>query len=158
MCQWLVDSIDNARRALDFDLWAWVFMPDHVHLIIHPRRTVYDIAQIRRLVKEPVARQAVSWIRENAPEWLGKITRKRGTRTEHLFWQSGGGYDRNITEGETLLKMIDYVHDNPVRKGLVERSHDWKWSSAAWFVEMVETPLSPERIPPEWLADTGLGP
>ena len=33
-CQWLASSIENARQRLQFDLWAWVFMPDHVHLII----------------------------------------------------------------------------------------------------------------------------
>jgi hypothetical protein len=45
----------------------------------------------------------------------------RGGRTEHLFWQSGGGYDRNITNRGTLLKMADYIHNNPVRRGLAAR-------------------------------------
>ncbi len=36
-CLWLAESIEAARMDLDFDLWAYVFMPDHVHLIIRPR-------------------------------------------------------------------------------------------------------------------------
>ncbi len=156
-CQWLVASIENARIKLEFDLWAWVFMPDHVHLIIHPRQSHYDISAVRRLIKEPVARKAIAWLKENAPEWLPRIERQRGTRKEYLFWQSGGGYDRNITEGSTLLKMIDYVHENPCRPQLVTRASEWKWSSAAWYVDQSIVPLMPDSIPPEWLVDTGLG-
>jgi len=45
------------------------------------------------------------------------------------FWQDGGGYDRNITHRDTLIKMIDYIHNNPVRKGLADAPDKWKWSS-----------------------------
>jgi REP-associated tyrosine transposase len=34
-------------------------------------------------------------------------------------WQRGGGYDRNSTESATLLHMIEYIPNNPVRRGLV---------------------------------------
>lgn len=106
--------------------------------------------------QEPVAQRAVAWMEEHAPEWLPKIERQRGHRTERLFWQSGGGFDRNIVEPGTLLKMIDYLHENPVRKGLVLRGREWKWSSAAWYVDLMPVPLIPDRIPPEWLASTGI--
>jgi putative transposase len=88
---------------------------------------------------------------------MSKLERRRGSRIEHLFWQSGGGYDRNVTTGTTLLKMIASIHENPVRKGFVERGSDWKWSSAGWFLSLRDAPLIPDLIPPEWLA-TGLGP
>jgi len=51
-----------------------------------------------------------------------------------------------------LLRMVDYLHDNPVRRGLVERAADWKWSSAAWF-EGGRAPLALDPIPWDWLAD-----
>ena len=107
---------------------------------------------MRRHIEEPVARRAVAWLRENSPEWPIQIERRRGDRQEYLFWQSGAGYDRNITEGNTLPRMIDYVHENPVRKRWVTRAVDWKWSSAAWYVDRTATPLVPDPVPPESLA------
>ena len=35
-CQWLADAMNEARRAQPFWLWAYVFMPEHIHLIIYP--------------------------------------------------------------------------------------------------------------------------
>ena len=46
------------------------------------------------------------------------------------YSSGGGGYDRNATEPRTLLQMIDYIHNNPVRRGLVAKATDWIWSSS----------------------------
>ena len=54
---------------------------------------------------------------------------------------------KNITEAETLLKMIDDVHENPCRKGLVTRALDWKWSRAAWYVDPRPVPSSRIQSP-----------
>jgi putative transposase len=151
-CKWLADAIAHARLKHDFALWAYVFMPEHAHLIVFPRRADYDIGRISAAIKLPVARRAIHFLQSNDSPWLAQVTRERGGRTERLFWQSGGGYDRNITCGKTLLQMIDYVHHNPVRRGLVERAADWRWSSAAAF-EGGASPIEIDPIPYEWLAD-----
>jgi putative transposase len=151
-CGWLAQSIDTARHTLDFDLWVYVFMPEHVHLVLRPRAAEYDIATVRKAIKAPVAEQALTYLEAHAPHWLPRLTRRRGDKTERLFWQSGGGYDRNIIEPQTLAASMEYIHLNPVRKGLVERAAQWQWSSAAWYVERRRTPLSVDPIPPEWCA------
>lgn len=132
-CRWLAESIGAARGELQFDLWAFVFMPEHVHLIVYPRRQRCSVAAILKAIKEPVGRRTMKYLEEHAPDWLPRVTRRWGARTERLFWQSGGGYDRNIENPMTLMHMVEYVHLNHVRRGLVECAEDWPWSSAAWF-------------------------
>ena len=152
-CEWLRDAIDEARQKLNFALWGYVFMPEHVHLIVCPRDAEYDVAAIRKAIKAPVGRLAIAYLKKHAPEWLPRLTRVRGQKTEHLFWQSGGGFDHNITEGKTLLVEIDYLHMNPVRRNLCQRTTDWKWSSAGWYAGDQTGPLQIDPIPPEWLFD-----
>src|SRR5881275_522931 len=88
-CQWLAESIENARRSQAFQLWAFVFMPDHVHLIIYPEREEYDVGRILEAIKRPVGVKAIDHLRKTASPWLPKLTRKRGNRVERVFWQSG---------------------------------------------------------------------
>jgi putative transposase len=149
-------TINVARDHWNFDVWAFVFMPEHVHLITHPRDAVYDMADHRKAIKAPVAARAIAYLTVHAPEWIPKTTRQRGDHEERLFWQSGGGYDRNVVEPKTLLAMIDYIHLNPVRRGLVEWAVDWKWSRAGWFLEGRESPVPLDPIPPEWGASAEL--
>ena len=59
--------------------------------------------------------------------------RQRPGVTTFRFWQEGPGYDRNLTSRATVLKAMDYIHLNPVRRGLCERAVDWRWSSARHY-------------------------
>ncbi|TWT77712.1 Transposase IS200 like protein [Posidoniimonas polymericola] len=151
-CEWLADAIEQARTELRFDLWAYVFMPEHVHLVVNPREAQYSTSDFLESVKQPMSRKALAFLRENAPEWIPRLQKQRGGRVETHFWLRGGGYDRNITEPSTLQKMIEYTHLNPVRRGLVEKASDWKWSSAGWYQGEEPNRLKPDHIPPEWLA------
>src|SRR5689334_1023452 len=108
------------------------------------------MSAVLKAIKEPVGRRAMAYLGQHRPDWLPRLTRERGGRRERLFWQSGGGFDRNITEPRTLRSMIDYIHQNPVRRGLVERAADWAWSSAGWYEGDATCGLAPDRIPPEW--------
>ena len=57
----------------------------------------------------------------------------KGGRIVRRFWQSGGGYDRNVFKDETFVHTLEYMHENPLRKGLVRKPSDWKWSSARFY-------------------------
>ena len=144
-CQWLAESINNARQEFNLSICAYVFMPTHVHLVVYPNNRDYNISMILKAIKHPVSRQALKWLNANSPQWIPRLTQKRGKRIEKHFWQIGGGYDRNIDSHEFLEPMIDYIHANPVRKNLVDKTVDWKWSSARWY-ELGE--IGPIKIDP----------
>ncbi|MEZ6056658.1 MAG: transposase [Planctomycetaceae bacterium] len=149
VCNWLADAINKVRQDQEMAIWAYVFMPNHVHLLIHFGCAEDNMASVLKEMKWPVSRKALAYLREHAHEWLPKLQAQRGTKTETHFWQRGGGYDRNVTEPQTLEKMIQDIHLNPVRKGLVERATDWKWSSANWYA-IGTGPIVIDRLPPEW--------
>jgi putative transposase len=90
-------------------VWSWVLMPNHVHLILVPRR-------------EDSLRAALSRIHR---AYAGHI-HARTQRTGH-FWQ--GRFGCVAMDEAHVLAAIRYVHLNPVRARLVVRSQDWAWSS-----------------------------
>ena len=91
----------TARKDWSFDLWAYVLMPEHVHLLIYPRGPKPEAGKIAGRIKEAVARRAIAYVEAHAPERLPRITVPEGARTGRRFWQSGGGYDRNVAEPST---------------------------------------------------------
>ncbi|HAU36765.1 MAG TPA: hypothetical protein DCX07_03495 [Phycisphaerales bacterium] len=132
-CRALVGALETARRRLAFDLWAYVIMPEHVHLVIWPRREEYSISRILSAIKRPVA------FRLGAGKRAG---------LEH-FWQPGGGYDRNLWKVATIHKEVDYLHNNPVRRELCQMPGQWQYSSAAFYEGQNDVPLSmDDSLPP----------
>lgn len=99
------DALERIRCRYDFQVVGYVVMPEHVHLLVsEPRRETLAVGI--QALKLSVAR-----------------------RSEHRpFWQARY-YDFNVfTEGKRVEKL-EYMHWNPVRRGLVQTMEQWPWSS-----------------------------
>ncbi|MDX1968181.1 MAG: transposase, partial [Planctomycetaceae bacterium] len=133
---WFLRALEAARDRHAFDLWAWCIMPEHVHLLLWPRNPVYSISSILKTLKLSVSSLALAYVRQFAPQSLRQFEdRQPNGCVAHRFWQRGGGYDRNLTEPRTIFAEIDYIHANPVKRHLCERSIDWLWSSAREYAQ-----------------------
>ncbi|MBW7850842.1 MAG: transposase [Rhodospirillales bacterium] len=96
-------------RAAGVAVWAWVLMPNHVHLILTPA----DPDGLRRALA-PVHRR-----------YAGHVHARLG-RTGH-FWQ--GRFGAVVMDEPHLAAAVRYVALNPVRAGLAARPQEWRWSS-----------------------------
>jgi putative transposase len=143
-CQCLADAIVRARSQHDFGVVSYVFMPEHVHLLIWPRRKEYSVSDIMISIKQAVSRREMAYLRRNRPEMLVYLSTGQ-KHSPYSFWQAGGGYDRNIKEETTLLHVVEYTHNNPVQRGLVESPVEWKWSSARFWADGTEGVIPIER-------------
>ena len=146
---WFIEALDRARRRWRFDLWAYVIMPEHAHVLLLPRESDYDISMIIKSIKQSVGRKAIEFLRANSPQWLARLAVPTSkTRVEHRFWEAGGGYDRNIDRGKTAWHSVEYLHNNPVRRGLVQVALDWEWSSARFYAGESDVRLKMDGGPP----------
>jgi putative transposase len=145
--KWFIESLELARRKHGFHLWAWVIMPEHVHLLIYPREQS-AIASILSDVKRPVGQRAIKYIIRHNSHYLERLTVRNKTRTYHRFWQAGPGQDRNIYDPHTAHQVVEYIHANPWKRGLVERPSGWHWSSARDWDGDVDVPIRVDRTLP----------
>jgi putative transposase len=144
----MVEALDLARHRHQLDLWAYVIMPEHAHVLLWPRRAEYAIAAILKTIKQSVSRRAIRHVLSEAPHWLDRLAVRRGSgRVEHRFWLAGGGYDRNMVGPRAVPLSIKYFHNNPVRRGLVKCAADWIWSSARWYADFSDVPLVMDPLP-----------
>ena len=144
-CRWFLDSLQHVRAKRLFDLWGYVIMPEHVHLLIWPHEGV-KISSILQSLKLPVAQRAIRWLKEEAPQFLVRLLDAQPNGAiAYRFWQRGGGYDRNLRSVRDTHEKLRYIHDNPVRRKLVARAEDWPWSSARAWATGVDEPLRIDR-------------
>jgi putative transposase len=130
-CGWLLDALERSRETHGFDLWAFVLMPEHVHLLIYPGHEPHRVADMLYTLKKSVTNRALAFVRREAPEFLARMEdRQPSGRVSYRFWQRGGGYDENLHTPAKIWDKIDYIHANPVRRDLCARPTDWQWSSA----------------------------
>jgi putative transposase len=152
----LAESIDRATAGHGYRLTAFVFMPEHVHLMVYPIESANTIDTLLKAIKRPFSYLVKQLLIESQSRLLDSLTvhQRPGIKT-FRFWQEGPGYDRNLTNVPTVLAAIDYLHHNPVRRGLVKRAIDWKWSSARFY--LIDPPSqypglpTIHSLPADWL-------
>jgi putative transposase len=130
----LCESIDRAVTGGAYRLVAFVLMPEHVHLLVDPTSAEPAIDKLLYAIKRPFSHRMKLHFEAVASRWRDRLTvRDRPGKLAFRFWQEGPGYDRNLSGSSAIVAAIDYIHRNPVRRGLVERARDWKWSSCRWY-------------------------
>jgi putative transposase len=110
----VVNTILDSSTRKEMTLYAYVIMPNHMHILIKP--TICGISKAIQLIKGRSSRQV----------------------NEGNFWQKGF-FDFGILTEEKFREKFNYIHFNPVKWGLVEKAEDYKYSSAlAYKVEYGE--------------------
>jgi putative transposase len=103
------DALARASCRYQFDVFGYVVMPEHVHLLVsEPGKELLSVAL--QGLKLSVARRA-----RTRPFWLPRY------------------YDFNVLTEEKRLEKLNYIHWNPMKRGLVERPEDWRWSSYHYY-------------------------
>lgn len=124
----LCQALDEARTSAELLLFAYVVMIDHLHLITNRRSTVSDAL---RILKGVTARRLIDYLKANdSASSLAKLQHQRRERNyRYSLWQ----VEKNVLpvfSERMFMQKVNYIHQNPVRSGLVERAVDYRWSSA----------------------------
>jgi putative transposase len=120
-------AIDEARTSCGFLLFAYVLMPDHFHVMTDSPRKPSTVLQF---LKGIVSRRVLGYLKEMKYETsLRKLEHDSWKRSHrYSLWQHDSEVF-SITSETTFMQKVNYIHQNPVRAGLVERAEDYRWSS-----------------------------
>jgi len=117
-CHAFERTLEQVRLWYAFYIAGYVVMPEHIHLLIsEPERGVLAVA--------------LQMLKQNTSREMRDLT--KGSR----FWQERY-YDSNVWSENKRLEKLRYIHRNPVKRGLVERPEDWRWSSFEHYISGTE--------------------
>jgi REP element-mobilizing transposase RayT len=144
----LIDSLRHCQQEKGLVLHAWCIMSNHVHLLASVKEN--NLSDILRDFKKFTSKQLLAAIQANEHEsrkaWMLHIFQKageaNGRNTTCQFWRQDNQPKECFTPAFTAQK-IDYIHNNPVEAGLVEKPEDYPYSSAKTYRTNEESSLLP---------------
>lgn len=123
----LLDSLKHCQAHKGLEIYAWVIMTNHCHLIVSSNKD--NLSGIIRDFKKFTAKEIIARIENNLQEsrrsWLLWLLKKDG----HIWFWEEGYHAKEILTKEFFINKMDYIHLNPVRAGLVEKEEEYLWSS-----------------------------
>jgi putative transposase len=103
-------ALEEMRRRYEFFVSGYVVMPEHVHVLVSEPKKV-NLATALQALKLSVMRKS----------------------EERPFWQARY-YDFNVFTTKKRVEKLNYMHENPVARGLVGFAENWPWSSARHYL------------------------
>jgi len=134
-----VKELGKVRDDMGFHLLGYVVMPEHVHLLMSeppqgtPSTVLHklklSVARKMRKRRKPTCAAQMQWPFAETGEPL------------RAFWQARF-YDFNVYSEGKKREKLNYMHANPVIRGLVKHPRDWRWSSWASYYRGAAVPIA----------------
>ncbi|MFZ0969600.1 MAG: transposase, partial [Candidatus Acidiferrales bacterium] len=122
--------LGEVRRRYEFRLVGFVVMPEHVHLLMSEPKKGNPSKVIQALKQTVSSRLRIESRREIAGN---QPSLSFGSEeSDPHFWQHRL-YDFNVWSDKKKIEKLEYMHQNPVKRGLVRDPKDWPWSSFGFY-------------------------
>jgi putative transposase len=118
--------LEETRQQQNLRIAAYVLMPEHIHLLTNEPKTG-TLAVFLQILKQRTSRELKS------PD-------------QKQFWQRRY-YDFNVSSTEKFIEKLQYIHRNPVKRGIVSHPENYRWSS---FNHYATGEPGPIEIESEW--------
>ena len=136
-CEVFLNSVRYCQTNKGLEVYSWCIMPNHVHMIIGSKGEI-KLEDIIRDLKSFTSRSIHLMLDKesdfdlNAGEWLNLFIQtgiKKSNNKNFQFWKSH--YHAVLLSTNYMMdQRLNYIHNNPVKAGLVDVPDKWKWSSA----------------------------
>ena len=114
-------------KQSEWQLEAWAVFSNHYHFVARSLPGAIDLGQLIQRLHAVTARE------------LNRLDQTEGRAVWYNFW------DTRLTYQYSFMARLNYVHQNPVKHGLVPVANQYRWCSAAWF-ERVASPSTIKTI------------
>lgn len=133
----LIASWKYCQEEKGLLIHAYVIMTNHVHMIIsrNSKNLLEDIMRDMKKFTSAKILEAIKAEPESRREWMLPIFKEAGeansNNTTYQFWrQDNHPIELERYTPDILKQKMEYIHENPVRAGFVEKPEDWIYSSA----------------------------
>jgi len=127
--QIVLDSLDFLQREKRLRLYAYVIMENHLHLIASSGQLSKEIGDFKSFTARRIIEYLQSQGLDATLRRLASAKRRHKRDRQYQVWQEGS--HPQIIRGDDMMRQkIEYIHNNPVKRGYVDHPTDWKYSSA----------------------------
>jgi len=134
-CDILIESIRYCQNEKGLIVCAWVIMPSHIHMIIGTRdkEMQYILRDLKSFTSRKLKEEIKKHPQESRKEWLvwmfERAGKKNGNNVNWQLWQQDN-QPIELWDNYMIDNKLNYIHENPVKAGIVYCAEDYVCSSA----------------------------
>lgn len=122
-------SLEHIRHNRGIQIHGYVIMPDHLHLLTNvpsPEELQVALGAFRRFT----AGRILDMLVQDRKTWAVKELQPRPSDPSNVTVWRAGFLPKDASAEQIFDQKLDYIHQNPVRRGYVGAPEHWRFSSA----------------------------
>ncbi len=142
-----MESLVYCQKNKGLEVYAYCFMTNHIHLILGIKEDLLlqdAIRDLKSFTSRHIRKALEENHQESRKEWMLSIFKNLGKHNarnkDFQFWIQDN-HPIELNTNEKLFQKLNYIHQNPVEAGFVEKPEDWLWSSAGSYAEIRQSPI-----------------
>jgi REP element-mobilizing transposase RayT len=133
-CDILVSNIKHYQEKYHFTILAYVIMPSHFHWIVLVDNKYGTISDIMRDIKKYSAWEIMDYLSSKNDKTCFNVAPGKYIGQKRKFWMYRF-HDEGIRNEKMFFTKLKYIHNNPVKAGIVDSSVEYKYCSAINYVK-----------------------
>ncbi len=131
----IVESAKYCIKNKGLEIYAWCIMTNHVHMIIGTNKNKMEniVRDLKRHTSKKILDAIETNQQESRKDWMLWMFERAGKRNpnnqKYQFWQQNN-QPIELSTNEMMDQKLNYIHENPVKEGLVAKPEDYLYSSA----------------------------
>jgi REP element-mobilizing transposase RayT len=125
----IFNALQYRQEHNGWKIYGYVFLENHIHMIIQSEELSEELSRFKSFT----ARKLIDYLEEiNAERLLKQMAffRKEHKRDrDYQCWEEGS-HPQLVDNEDILRQKLEYIHQNPVKRGYVDKAEDWRYSSA----------------------------
>jgi REP element-mobilizing transposase RayT len=140
----VLESLKYLQANHNLKLYAYVILENHLHLVASSDDIAKDIARFKSFTAREIINLLKTKNVKTILEQLEFYKKAHKVDREFQLWQEGM-QPKLIQSEQMMLEKINYIHNNPLKRGYVDEAKHWRYSSARDY-EGVYGLLEIERV------------
>jgi REP element-mobilizing transposase RayT len=150
----IIENLKYCQDKKGLEIYGWVIMSNHIHMLV--RSNENNLSGTLKDFKSYTSKQILEEIRisdESRREWLLQLfknaARNHQRNSKYQFW-THDNHAEYIYSDKFIEQKLQYIHNNPIRAGIVAKPEDYLYSSALDYAEDTDGLLKVERVMRKW--------
>ncbi len=127
--QVVINSFKYLQQNDNLKIFAYIILENHLHAIVKSN----DLSETVKRFKSYTAKEIIKFLKQNRIktilDQLAFYKKTHKTATSYQLWQEGM-HAKLIKSDRIMKEVVEYIHNNPVKRGYVDKPEHWRYSSA----------------------------
>jgi REP element-mobilizing transposase RayT len=131
----ILEAMHHRQEQNEWKVYGYVILENHLHMIVQSENLSVELPRFKSFT----ARKLIDHLTENHAEHLLKqlafFRKQHKQDRDYQLWEEGS-HPQIIEKEEVLRQKLEYIHQNPVKRGYVDEAEHWRYSSARNYAGM----------------------